>query len=325
MTSFQRLSRAAAKRQAGLTLIELLVALALGTLIALAAVSALIVARQGFRSVDGGSQLRENARFAASLIQRVVVEAGFENAAYGFYTDPKEPGLSGFDNAKIDVYTGSSVPTMAHDTRSTCTQTDTSCANGDDILVVRYFGVSRNGAADGTIINCAGLPEPEGAQRAWSIFHVVRSQAGEPTLACTYLDPATSAWNTVPLVTGVEGFQVLYGVDTLKADGTAATDPKSGDTVADTYLTARELDTTPGASVTENWSRVRSVRIGMLIRGSAPDAVAPAASASMRVLGDDDRFVNSADIGSSLTIPADNRLRQRLVFTVHLRNAQYAP
>jgi type IV pilus assembly protein PilW len=312
-------------RHAGLTLVELLVALALGMLIATAAVSALIVARQGFKSVDAGSQLRENARFAASLIQRVVVEAGFENAAYGYFTEAKEPGLSGFDNAMIGVHTGSAAPTLAHDTRSTCSVTDTSCANGDDILVVRYFGVSRGGAADGTIINCAGLPEPEGTQRAWSIFHVVRSAAGEPTLACTYVDPATSTWNTVPLVTGVEGFQVLYGVDTLKDDGTVATLPKEGDTVADRYLTARQLDSTPGASVAENWSRVRSVRIGLVIRGTAPDAIAPAAAASMRVLGEDDRFINSSDIGSSLWIPADGRLRQRLVFTVHLRNAQSAP
>lgn len=316
----------ARRSQAGLTLIELLVALALGTLVAIAAVASLIVARQGFRSVDTNTQLRENARFAASLIQRVVVQAGFENAAYGFYTDPKEPGLRGFDNAWLGAYGAptptSTAPTLAHDSRSGCTATDTSCANGSDILVVRYFGVSRGGSADGTIINCAGLPEPEGADRAFSIFHVVRSAAGEPTLSCTYQIPGTSNWTTVPLVSGVESFQVLYGTDTQNGATVAAT-PQDGDTVADTYLTARQLDNTPSASTVDNWRRVRTVRIGLMIRGPVPDTLVAAAAASTPVLGD--QFVSSSDIGSALSVPADGRLRQRLVFTVHLRNAQYAP
>jgi len=309
-------------RHAGLTLVELLVALALGTLIAIAAVSALIVARQGFRSVDTNAQLRENARFAASLIQRVVVQAGFENAAYGLYTDPKDPGLDGFDNAMIGNYShASNAPAMVTDSRSSCTQTDTSCANGSDILVVRYFGASRAGAAtgDGSIINCAGQTEAEGAERAFSIFHVVRSAAGEPTLACTYRNG--TAWATVPLVTGVEGFQVLYGVDTQNG-ATAAATPQLGDTIADTYLTARQLENTPSGSRIDNWRRVRTVRIGLLIRGPVPETLVSAAAASTPVLGS--QFANSTDIGSSLNLPADGRLRQRLVFTVHLRNAQYA-
>ena len=312
-------------RHAGLTLVELMVALALGTLIAIAAVSALIVARQGFRSVDTNSQLRENARFAASLIQRIVVQAGFENAAYGLFSGAdKPPGLDGYDNAMIGQYTGTTVPAMAHGSRSSCTQTDTSCVNGSDILVVRYFGASRGGVADGTIVNCAGQSEPEptppdAAARAYSIFHVVRSAAGEPTLACTYRSGGT--WNTVPLVTGVEGFQVLYGVDTRDALGGVAATPSDGDSVADRYLTATQLQNTPGASAAENWSRVRTVRIGLLIRGPVPEAIVSATSASVPVLGT--QFVNnSTDPGSALTLPADGRLRQRLVFTVHLRNAQ---
>jgi hypothetical protein len=70
---------------------------------------------------------------------------------------------------------------------------------------------------------------------------------------------------------------------------------------------------------------VRTLRIGLVIRGPVPDAVdrAATAAASMPVLGDG--FVNAADTGSGLTFAADGRLRQRLVFTVHLRNAQFAP
>ncbi|MFN5940974.1 MAG: PilW family protein, partial [Polaromonas sp.] len=52
------------RRSLGLTLVELLVALAISAVIALAAISALIVSRQGFTTVDAASQLRDNARFA---------------------------------------------------------------------------------------------------------------------------------------------------------------------------------------------------------------------------------------------------------------------
>lgn len=310
--------------QSGLTLVELMVAVALGMLIATAAVSALIVARQGFRSVDTGSQLRENARFAANLIQRIVVQAGFENAASGYYTDNKDPGLAGFDNSLIaDASTWSTTPTLAHDTRSSCSFADTSCAtNGSDVLVVRYWGVG-TGSGDGTIINCAGAAEPEGTERAYSIFHVVRSSSGEPTLACTYR--TGGVWRTTPVVTGVEGFQVLYGVDTLDKGGAAAAKAEDGDTVADRYLTARQLDTIPSSTVTENWRRVRTVRIGLVLRSATADAADIAATrASVPVLGGD--FVSSADIGSSLQpVTADGRLRQRLIFTVQLRNAQFSP
>lgn len=314
------------RSQVGLTLIELMVALVLGLLVAAASVAALIVARQGFRSTDNSSQLRESARFASNLIERVVVQAGFENAAYGFITDPKDPGVSGFDNALVgDVSSWGTAaePTgLASDSRSTgCgSVTDTSCANGSDILIVRYWGVSRNNNADGSMINCSGRAEPEGKDRAWSIFHIVRSAAGEPTLACTYRNPATGAWATVPLVSGVEALQVLYGVDTLDKSGAAGTD-----TVADRYLRASQLDSMPTATPIDNWRRVRTLRIGLLIRAPAPDAVDRAATAvtGFPVLGAG--FVSAADTGSGLNIAADGRLRQSVVFTVHLRNAQYAP
>lgn len=295
-------------RQAGLTLIELLVALALGLLVAGASIAALIVARQGFGSVDTNAQLRENARFAASLIQRVVIQAGFENAAYGFFTDPKQPGLEGYDNALVDVSSWGAAPTLAHNTRSGCTVADSSCVNKSDVLVVRYFGVSRGGSADGTMISCAGKAEPEGSDRAYSIFHVARSSAGEPTLACTYRDPATGTWTTVPIATGVESFQVLYGVDTV-----------GGDTVADRYYRASDLDSAPTASVTDNWRLVRTVRIGLVIRGPNRDVVGPAAAASMNTLGSG--MTATSDV---LAVAADGRVRQSLVFTVHLRNAQDA-
>jgi type IV pilus assembly protein PilW len=309
--------RTPASRQAGLTLVELMVALVLGMLIAAAAVAALIVARQGFNSVDENSQLRENARFAASLIQRIASLSGFENAAEGFISTDKSPlELRGWDNALLDT---STLPaTQVNDSRDTdCTVADTSCDNGSDILRVAYMGVSRPAGTttpDGSIINCAGLPEAERGTPAYSVFHVVRGAGGEPVLACSYQEPGLGGvWRTQPIAQGVEGFQVLYGVDTLDAGGVAGED-----SVADLYLRAADV------AAAGQWSRVRSLRIGMVLRGptgSAPDKAGSAES--IPVLGPG--FSDADDVGSDLTVAADARMRHRLVFTVHLRNAQFAP
>jgi type IV pilus assembly protein PilW len=310
-------------REAGLTLIELMVAMVLGLLLALAAVATLVVARRGFTSVDSSTQLRENGRFASSLIERIAVQAGFENAAYGLFTSPKAPGLRGFGNALVSA--GAFPEGFAHNSRTStaCGASDTSCVNGSDILIVRFWGASRAGTADGTMINCAGVAEPEAAAAqgpAYSIFHVVRSSDGEPTLACSYRDPTTLAWSTVPLVKGVEAFQVVYGTDGVTPN-TCSSDTSTGaDSVAERYLSASQLDGAGGAYCANNWSRVRSIRVGLLLRGPVGSAAVSGAKA-WPVLG-----VSGATyaFGATLTTPADGRLRQQQVFTVHLRNAQYA-
>jgi type IV pilus assembly protein PilW len=79
-----------------------------------------------------------------------------------------------------------------------------------------------------------------------------------------------------------------------------------------------------------NWRRVRSLRIGMVLRGpsrSAPDAgpqtfyplgAAPASAGG----ADGGAMSSSADPGSVFTPAVDGRFRQVVTFTVHLRNDQ---
>lgn len=309
-----------------------MVALVLGLLIAMAAVAALIVARQGFSTVDNSTQLRENARFAASVLERIAIQANYNDDLSAVFD---EPGVRGYDNAVVGALSGLPGNLTSDSRDSACGGiSDTSCANQSGVLVVRFFGATRSGVADGSMVNCAGIAEPRvptiapptaEQQRAYSIFHVVRSAAGEPTLACTYRDPQTSNFVTVPLVRGVEAFQVLYGVDGVTAGtasgryvmpgpGVAAT--ASNDQVPETYLTAKELDVA-GAYQMNNWNRVHSLRIGLLIRGE-PGSALTTATRTWNVLGD-------SITGFGLSTPADGRLRQSLVFTVQLRNPQFNP
>lgn len=330
--------------QRGLTLIELLIAITLGLLVALAAVASLMVGKQGFTSVDQASQLRENARFASSLIQRIVIQAGYESHRDGSLDSPwryfcsgagpacgdikgdKNPGIRGFDNAVVPDDEALLPGGLTSDSRSaaTCGATDTSCVNGSDVLAVRFWGDSRTGAAaDGSMINCSGAGEKDGDVPAYSIFHIKRSASGEPTLACTYRD-ADGKWQTVPLVQGVESLQVLYGTDNVTPNTKPLPVTKELANIPTRYLRASELKVAGDDNATlDNWRRVRSVRIGLLLRGEPNSAVDRGLSGgTYEVLGAG--FSDpKKDPYSALNVVADGRLRQNVVFTVHLRNRQY--
>ena len=328
-------------RQRGLTMVELLVALTISILIALAAVAALIVSRQGFNAVDAASQLRDNGRFAADLIQRLGVQVGYKDLAYaatpagsnmaGTPANP-DPNITGFNNALIHGTDplNQSIPRSAGID-----------GYGSDILILRYqSGETFPGSnkSDKAMIDCAGNPATaipdDRYDRMVSIIHVAVSQ-GEPSLMCSYSATGAAPFTTQPIVQGVENFQVLYGTDGVAAGVAPPTDPASAaalsDSVPDRYLRADQLTVAGDAIGTNaNWRRVRSVRIGMVLRGPANSAqdktaqtIYPFGAARSSAAGTDGSAMSSAgDPGTLFTPAADGRLRKVVTFTVHLRNDQ---
>lgn len=319
-----------AGRQRGLTLVELLVALAISSIIAIAAVSALIVSRQGLATVDAASQLRDNARFATDLIQRLGVQTGYQDFIYattnrptnvkGVATDP-DPNVSGFNNA---------LPSATAPFNTATTRAEGSVGYGSDVLILRYQASETfpgSGVSDKTMIDCAGGTSPsipaDRDDRMASAFFVAISQ-GEPALMCS-TGPRTSQ----PLIQGVENFQVLYGVNNVTpntAPGSTMTD-----SVADRFLRADQMVVSgddPGTRA--NWRRVRSIRIGMVMRGpvgSAQDTSAqtfyPLGQAKNASAGGAGTAMSSSnDPGTVFSPGADSRMRQVVTFTIHLRNEQ---
>lgn len=312
-------------RMRGFTMVELLVALVLGTLIALAAVTSLTVARRGFATVDAASQLRENARFASDMIKRVAYQGGFLDVPYAVNAIANNaasavppPYVFGFNNAVLNIAT-EPVPGDGLDGNRTATSagcassTDTACVNGADILVLRYQTPAKvvGGAlGDKTTINCAGISQDNAStdrdQLAVSAFHVALDR-GEPALMCSYQN-ASGVWQSAaqPVIKGVETFQVLYGVD------------EDADTVAERYLRADQITVEGNPGATEaNWRRVRSLRIGMVLR-DAPGSAKERSAGLFYPLGKD--MWSAADPGTEFVPNDDGRLRQSVTLTVYLRN-----
>lgn len=335
-------------RMRGLTLIELLVAMVIGLVIVLAAVAALTVARRGFTTVDAASQLRDSGRFAADLIQRVGAQTGYRDVfiAAGLASeDPaRDASIGGFNNALLDATN----PTTASTARTAGTVGD-----GSDVLVLRYQASqlytnsedsTKGTVADQTMIDCAGntiasIPNPKDSdpakvaqaydRRIVSIFHVAVNQ-GEPSLMCTYSSTGVAPWTTVPVVQGVENFQVLYGVDGVTAN-TAPSGTAPAPDVPDSYLRADQMVVAGSANNTKaNWRRVRSIRVGMVLRsapGSSQDRATqtflPFGAAKSTATGNSGTaFASANDRGTTFQPTPDGRLRQTVSFTIHLRNDQ---
>lgn len=332
-------------RQRGLTLIELLVALALGLLITLVALFALSMSSNGFRAVDSTTAMRDKERFAIELISRVVVQAGYEdwgnpdaplrdNEKVRDASSDPEPDVFGWNNAVYKTPSNralSAISDITNGNRSGgCSGiTDTSCVNGSDILVVRYQGISDPSdltKPDNSIIDCAGAGVPASNtgsldDRAFSIFHlsVPQSAGSEASLACSTYNATTAEWvPSRPLIEGVESFQVLYGTDGVTPG--MATPTGSQDTVAERWLRADELTVAGDAAATrENWRRVRAIRIGLTMRGPVGSEQETKTGVNLPLGA---LFENTSDVGSGLAVKADRRLRQTSTFTIHLRNDQ---
>lgn len=311
-------------RQAGLTLIELLVALAVSMVVTVAAVAALAAGLRGFSGVDSASQLRDNARFAVNLIQRVGVQTGYKDIAYAATPRPSnvsgvsanpDPAVFGFNNA---------TPSVADPSHAATARTG-GPGFGSDVLVLRYQSPETfpgSGVVDQSVIDCMGRPSsstavPKDRDSAMtSILHVAVNN-GEPALMCTTIDSAGVISAPRPLISGVENFQVLYGVDGVTTGAAPTILP---DSIADSLLRADQLDV-PSDTVgtNKNWRRVRSLRIGMVLRGargSAADRVAQ----TFYPLGQ--TMWASTDEQTKYQPAPDGRLRHVVTFTVHLRNEQ---
>jgi type IV pilus assembly protein PilW len=308
--------------QRGLTIIEMMIALAIGLLIMFTLTHLLLSGKTGYTTQDQIVGLQESGRYATEILSRAIRQAGYQDMSHNvqFVSTDLSANVDGYD-----------AMTLKKNTEGLTSPSSSGVVNGSDVLALRFFGDGVDGS--GAIINCAGLSVPaitsaDSAEqdRGWSIFFVAKDGADEPELRCKY--KTKTGWNADAIARGVESFQVLYGVDLY------------GDGAPDQFINASEVDALDGklalvgnnavARLTDlnrktHWKKIRSIRFSLLVRGSQK-ARDDALSDEYHLFGPEySRLHASADKGvqfSGKTLPAVTRGHIRKIFTqtIQLRN-----
>jgi type IV pilus assembly protein PilW len=242
-------------RQAGLTLVEMMVAIAIGLGVVLAAGHLLGLANGAYAAQLESAALDDAGRYALELVGRAVRQAAHADPARMDLSSPVDvlpARLAGLDARSLGKTTAGMANPLA------------AAANGSDVLAVRFPGAGAAPDGDGSVVNCAGFAVADG-EEGGSIFYVAKNGEGEDELRCKYR--GAGSWSADAVVAGVDSFQVLYGLDTDT--------PRDG--VANRYVNADAivaLDAALGGLPAQErnrrtyWKRVVSVRIGLLLHGA---------------------------------------------------------
>lgn len=246
----------APRRQAGLTLAELMVALAVGLAVLLGAGTLLAGSVRAHAALVEATEMDDAGRYALDALARAVRLAAHAPPPSGAAPDPAAPArIAGLDARSL----GRATPGIAAPLPE--------AVNGSDVLALRFAGSGGPPDGDGATLDCAGFGVHRDGE-GWSIFYVARNAQGQAELRCKYRGRA--GWSSDAVAGRVDSFQVLYGLD-LDEDG-----------VPERYVNAGTIDALDAALATDNatpgeraaelrrrtrWKRVAAVRVALLLHG----------------------------------------------------------
>jgi type IV pilus assembly protein PilW len=302
------MSATSLRRQKGMTLIELMVALVLMLLVTVATVALYSVSNQSYRTVDASQELQDTARYTFDIVGQAVRNAGFQDRVGPRRgADFKTDAIFGLGTPIVWPIQGANNDTIASSTSASDFGTS-SAGSGNDILVARFFGSSSAASpnvADGFMVDCSGrsIPYPvDSADLGVSAFYVTTVN-GEPELYCKSYNPMSTIYSPSPIARGIESFQVMYGYDS------------NADFIVDRWVSAQDI-------TAANWGKVLAVRVGIVVRGARGSAQAASATAADNVmypLGES--FIGtSTEAGMKYTPTFDGRLRKAFSATFLVRN-----
>lgn len=293
-----------ARRQDGMTMPELLVALSVGLGVLLAAASLFIWANRAFAAQVETAAMDDAGRYALEAIARAVRQSAAADWESG-EPDPSAPAhLSGYDARRV------------HQTGFGIDNAPVDAVNGSDVLAVRFPGTGAPPNGDGTSLDCAGFSVHR-HQEGWSIFYVARNAQGDTELRCKYR--GAGAWSADAVVGAVDSFQVLYGLDG-DADGTperylnasALAGLDAGLVLAGSTAAERDADLRRRT----HWKKIASVRVALLMRGPA-SRLASARELVYDLFGREYGALAGIDAGTRLqeaALSGDDTPRYRKVF-----------
>ena len=285
------LDRCRVVRQRGVTLVELMVAMAIGLVVILFVTEAYISATATQRSQSDRSRLQESARFALDSLSYAIRKTGYRNpAAVG-------PAMDDFCGTARFRLAGLNAAAAIDPTTRDLSGSGQTVLNSSDVIRVRYHGdgALSPAAADGSVTDCLGvsvLPNRVVEDTFW--IAADPNNNDEPSLFCYSTNSAGSG--NVPIVPGIESLQILYEEDT-NGDGEAE------------RLVPRNL--------VRSMNAVRGVVVSVVARSPSRVAVDSTAQTFTHFGAG---YSGTADAGSTFNAPADGRLRQMSGMTIALRN-----
>jgi type IV pilus assembly protein PilW len=251
------------QRQSGSTLASLMIAAGVAMVIALSALRLMAQSHQDYGRTEEVALIDEQVGYALEIIGRSLQQAGHVDANLSMPILPARP----FDGAVI----GMDNSTVAGGTPAIDSPLDNAHL-GSDLLMIRFAG-----DAAGRMSNCAGFsvspPVSDSEDAGISIFHVSLDASNQPELRCKYR--GSSQWSSQAIASGVESFQVLFGMDT------------DGDGLPNDFVSATRLASIDAAAVSSQPSlrtRIVAVEIALLMR-SARTVKSPSMLRSIDLFG----------------------------------------
>lgn len=322
----------ASRSSRGFSLIELMVSLTIGLVIAIAAMSAYLGAASSSKLADAQSRMNEDAQAALSVLAQQIRMAGTNpmqgnrptpfghnpvydptyiggtmtayasgTTTYAVSSGPSAFSIRGCDGTFSNVTATSAI---SLDTLATC-----GTSTFPDSIAINYEADRYNTVPTGNSpTDCVGSSLPAvtatfpAGTASFSVADnrfYIGSVSSVPSLYCKGIGSGTQ-----PLVENVEDMQLMYGTVSTTATSTTAT-------IAG-YLTAAEVialaPTADTAGYSTAWGKVLAVRICLVVRSENP--VVPDAASGQYYKCD----------GNLDTTQTDRRLRRAYTTTVVLRN-----
>lgn len=212
-------------RQRGYSIVELMVAVTIGLFLLTGLFSILQSTRDTSTNQAALAQLQDNERIAVTMMSETLQEAGYyPNASTTLAT-------SAFGTSTAFGKAGQLVVGGANPNGASYGET----------ITVRY-----QNDATGTVLGCLGTADAVNIAHEYQflIVPVVTNGTSVSTLEC-----AKDGNTAVPLVANVTQLTFVYGV------------ASNGATVANTYLTATQLNTNQANGVSPDWTDVYSVKM----------------------------------------------------------------
>lgn len=318
----KRLLSLARRRQQGVGLVELMVTLLLGALVVAGVIALFNANRQSFRLQDSVSLAQEQGSFALNFIARDLHRSG--------YPGDQRALLGSFD---IDQSLNDQAMVIEEDVNGVPTDIN---YRDDQLAIVYQIDDPGNPGIVSQMpsTTCTGAAIPAGTEYLSNRYRVnadreLVCQGFALDFAGNNITGRTPIGTEEALISGVDSFQVMYGVDTT-FDISKSTGGLGGGCVEsprqpNRFINADRLpallnfisaaNTPPCALPMSITSAIRAVRIGILVRTEADvDAQTPN-DISYTVL---DRTVDTANMPNLV----DGRLRRLFVTTVALRNTE---